>query len=173
MKSHANVAAACTQQCSVSSDIMRAWRAQEWEKIWALNKRVIDPVCPRHTAVAAAGRVLLRLSNGPAAPEVVTLPRHKKHPPAGVKATTYTKAGAAGLHARPARCLACMHALWPPVQCWQQSDSWKEMARAHGTSSCLVMWGGAGADSGLPDVAVRRRCGWSRRMRGCWRRARR
>ena len=69
------------------------WRAQEWEKIWALNKKVIDPVCPRHTAVATAGRVRLRLNNGPAQPEVVTLPRHKKHPPAGVKATTYTKAG--------------------------------------------------------------------------------
>ncbi|KAK9795898.1 hypothetical protein WJX73_001913 [Symbiochloris irregularis] len=24
---------------------------QEWDKIWTINKRVIDPVCPRHTAV--------------------------------------------------------------------------------------------------------------------------
>ena len=71
-----------------------AARAQEWDKLWALNKKIIDPVCPRHTAVAAAGRVLLRLNNGPDQPEVVAVPKHKKHPPAGVKATTRTKARA-------------------------------------------------------------------------------
>jgi hypothetical protein len=64
---------------------------QEWDKLWAINKRIIDPVCPRHTAVRAAGRVRLRLGNGPAEPEVVTVPKHKKHPPAGVKASTRTQ----------------------------------------------------------------------------------
>ena len=29
---------------------------QEWDKIWTMNKRVIDPVCPRHTAVETEGR---------------------------------------------------------------------------------------------------------------------
>lgn len=24
---------------------------QEWDKIWTINKRIIDPVVPRHTAV--------------------------------------------------------------------------------------------------------------------------
>ena len=38
---------------------------QEWEKLWTINKRLIDPVAPRHTAVTAAGRVPLTLSNGP------------------------------------------------------------------------------------------------------------
>ena len=66
--------------------------AQEWDKLWALNKKIIDPVCPRHTAVAAEGRVRMRLNNGPEQPEVVSVPKHKKHPPAGVKATTRTKA---------------------------------------------------------------------------------
>lgn len=64
---------------------------QEWDKIWTINKKMVDPVCPRHTAIKAEGRVLLKLSNGPDVPEVVTVPRHKKHPPAGVKATTKTK----------------------------------------------------------------------------------
>ena len=41
---------------------------------------------PRHTAVQVAGRVLLTLLNGPSEPEVVTVPKHKKYAPAGVKA---------------------------------------------------------------------------------------
>ncbi len=60
---------------------------QEWDKIWTINKKLIDPVCPRHTAVEEEGKVLLTL-DGPAEPEVVVVPRHKKHPPAGKKALT-------------------------------------------------------------------------------------
>ncbi|KAL4439440.1 hypothetical protein ABPG77_008769 [Micractinium sp. CCAP 211/92] len=58
---------------------------QEWDKIWSINKRVIDPVCPRHTAVETDGRVPVTLSNGPATAEFVEMPRHAKHPPAGTK----------------------------------------------------------------------------------------
>lgn len=34
---------------------------QEWDKIWTINKKLIDPVCPRHTAVIAAGKVLVTI----------------------------------------------------------------------------------------------------------------
>ena len=44
-------------------------------------------VCCRHTAIKEEGRVLLHLKDGPAEPEVVSVPKHKKHPPAGTKAT--------------------------------------------------------------------------------------
>ncbi|KAG2484195.1 hypothetical protein HYH03_017007 [Edaphochlamys debaryana] len=64
---------------------------QEWDKIWTINKKLIDPVCPRHTAVEEAGKVLLTLEDGPAEPEVVTMPRHKKHAPAGLKAVTRSR----------------------------------------------------------------------------------
>ncbi|DBA68340.1 TPA: hypothetical protein ACH3X2_013650 [Trebouxia sp. C0005] len=64
---------------------------QEWDKIWTMNKKVIDPVCGRHTAVLKCSKVLLRLSNGPDEPEVTILPRHKKFEGAGKKATTKTK----------------------------------------------------------------------------------
>lgn len=29
---------------------------QEWDKIWTINKKLIDPVCPRHTAVEQSNR---------------------------------------------------------------------------------------------------------------------
>ncbi|PNW76392.1 hypothetical protein CHLRE_11g467547v5 [Chlamydomonas reinhardtii] len=61
---------------------------QEWDKIWTINKKLIDPVCPRHTAVDVEGKVLLTLEDGPSPPEVVTVPRHLKYPPAGKKAVT-------------------------------------------------------------------------------------
>ncbi|KAF5833287.1 tRNA synthetases class I, catalytic domain-containing protein [Dunaliella salina] len=59
---------------------------QEWDKIWSINKRLIDPVCPRHTAVENRARVPVRLTNGPPETEVVVIPRHKKYEPAGKKA---------------------------------------------------------------------------------------
>lgn len=64
---------------------------QEWDKIWSMNKRIIDPVCPRHTGLLQQGLVPVDLVNGPTEPEVVTVPKHKKHPPAGVKASIRTK----------------------------------------------------------------------------------
>ncbi|XP_016445352.2 glutamate--tRNA ligase, cytoplasmic-like [Nicotiana tabacum] len=63
----------------------------EWDKLWAINKKIIDPVCPRHTAVIEERRVLLTLSNGPDEPFVRIVPKHKKYAGAGEKATTYSK----------------------------------------------------------------------------------
>ncbi|MBA0571133.1 hypothetical protein Golob_004724 [Gossypium lobatum] len=63
----------------------------EWDKLWTLNKKIIDPVCPRHTAVIEERRLLLTLTNGPDKPFVRIIPRHKKYDGAGEKATTYTK----------------------------------------------------------------------------------
>jgi glutamyl-tRNA synthetase len=58
---------------------------QEWDKIWTINKKIIDPVCPRHTAVECAGKVLLTLADGPQQPDTSTVPCHKKNPDAGTK----------------------------------------------------------------------------------------
>ena len=63
----------------------------EWDKLWTINKKIIDPVCPRHTAVIEQRRVLLTLTDGPEEPFVRIIPRHKKYEGAGDKATTYTK----------------------------------------------------------------------------------
>ena len=51
-----------------------------WEKLWSINKRIIDPVAPRHTAVAAE-RVLMRLTNGAApAPRAADVPPPRNDP---------------------------------------------------------------------------------------------
>ncbi|KAF9624869.1 hypothetical protein IFM89_015423 [Coptis chinensis] len=63
----------------------------EWDKLWTINKKLIDPVCARHTAVLEQKRVLLTLINGPEKPFVRIIPRHKKFEGAGSKATTYTR----------------------------------------------------------------------------------
>ncbi|XP_072150260.1 glutamate--tRNA ligase, cytoplasmic isoform X1 [Setaria viridis] len=62
----------------------------EWDKLWTINKKIIDPVCARHTAVLKDQRVLLTLTIGPEEPFVRILPRHKKYEGAGNKATTFT-----------------------------------------------------------------------------------
>lgn len=63
----------------------------EWDKLWTINKKIIDPICPRHTAVLEENRVMLLLTDGPEKPFVRIIPRHKKFEGAGTKATTYTK----------------------------------------------------------------------------------
>ncbi|GMH06691.1 hypothetical protein Nepgr_008531 [Nepenthes gracilis] len=63
----------------------------EWDKLWTINKKIIDPVCPRHTAIIAEHRVLITLTDGPEKPFVRIIPRHKKYEGAGEKCTTYTK----------------------------------------------------------------------------------
>lgn len=63
----------------------------EWDKLWSINKRIIDPICPRHTAVIEDGHVMVTLTNGPETPFVRNIPRHKKFGGAGEKCTTYTK----------------------------------------------------------------------------------
>ena len=70
---------------------------QEWEKLWTINKRLIDPVAPRHTAVTAAGRVPLTLSNGPEVEEVEIVPAHKKNPEVGQKASVRSRVRSADL----------------------------------------------------------------------------
>uniref|UniRef100_A0A1J3FK10 glutamate--tRNA ligase n=1 Tax=Noccaea caerulescens TaxID=107243 RepID=A0A1J3FK10_NOCCA len=63
----------------------------EWDKLWSINKKIIDPVCPRHTAVVEERRVLLTLTDGPDELFVRLIPKHKKFEGAGEKATTFTK----------------------------------------------------------------------------------
>ncbi|KAI9318637.1 tRNA synthetases class I, catalytic domain-containing protein [Dichotomocladium elegans] len=62
----------------------------EWDKLWALNKKVIDPVAPRHTAVLKDKMVKVKVQGAPAKPEIKEVPKHKKNPAIGNKKTTYS-----------------------------------------------------------------------------------
>ncbi|KZT51249.1 glutamate-tRNA ligase [Calocera cornea HHB12733] len=61
----------------------------EWDTIWALNKKVIDPVAPRFWAVLKENAVKVTLA-GVSGVEVKSVPRHKKNPEVGEKKTVYS-----------------------------------------------------------------------------------
>jgi len=57
----------------------------EWDKLWALNRKILDPVAPRFTAIGADTRVKVHLADGPAKPYAKEAPKHKKNPEVGNK----------------------------------------------------------------------------------------
>ncbi|KAI8871763.1 glutamyl-tRNA synthetase [Ramicandelaber brevisporus] len=66
----------------------------EWDKLWAVNKKIIDPVAPRHTAVDVENVCVVKLT-GEGAPAAGTvdqrqLARHKKNPELGDKQFAFT-----------------------------------------------------------------------------------
>ncbi|CAK9216185.1 unnamed protein product [Sphagnum troendelagicum] len=79
------------KQFILSQGASKNLNLMEWDKLWTINKKLIDPICPRHTAVFTDGKVILNLSNGPDEPFVRVIARHKKFDGAGKKATTFTK----------------------------------------------------------------------------------
>ena len=40
----------------------------EWDKLWAMNKDIIDPTTPRYTAIVKSNACLLHIENGPSNP---------------------------------------------------------------------------------------------------------
>lgn len=61
----------------------------EWNVIWALNKKVIDPIAPRHVCIQDP--VVVEIEDGPANPETKKLPKHKKNAEVGEKDVIYSK----------------------------------------------------------------------------------
>jgi len=62
----------------------------EWDKFWATNKKHVDPVAPRFTALEARVPLLLAGGEGvPAAPEARDAPLHPKNAALGAKAVWY------------------------------------------------------------------------------------
>lgn len=63
----------------------------EWDKLWSTNKRFIDPVAPRFTALSKDAMIPFDLSNGPASDELKTVPLHPKNADVGVKTINFTR----------------------------------------------------------------------------------
>lgn len=61
----------------------------EWDKLWAVNKDLIDPVCPRYTAINKATACKLQLTGAPEL-EIKTVPLHPKNESVGVKPVVHT-----------------------------------------------------------------------------------
>ncbi|KAA8497997.1 Bifunctional glutamate/proline--tRNA ligase [Porphyridium purpureum] len=76
----------------LSQGASKASSLMEWDKIWAINKKVIDPIAPRHTAIDAANHVRAVVQNFGDAEEVVSAPKHKKNPDVGMKLVIRSKA---------------------------------------------------------------------------------
>lgn len=62
----------------------------EWSSIWAANKKVIDPVVPRHSAVVAEDMVTITLAGGPEKPYKEERAKHKKNPDLGQKPVVFS-----------------------------------------------------------------------------------
>ncbi|KAL6731793.1 hypothetical protein Aduo_002622 [Ancylostoma duodenale] len=56
----------------------------EWDKIWSFNKKVIDPVAPRYTALDSTSLVPVFIST-PVSVEEAQVPLHPKNPEVGTK----------------------------------------------------------------------------------------
>ncbi|KAI9802380.1 MAG: hypothetical protein M1833_001886 [Piccolia ochrophora] len=63
----------------------------DWTMFWATNKKYIDPVAPRHTAVEKVGAVTATVKGGPAEPYTEARPRHGKNPSLGAKQVVYSQ----------------------------------------------------------------------------------
>ncbi|RMX52849.1 hypothetical protein pdam_00011314 [Pocillopora damicornis] len=59
----------------------------EWDKIWALNKKVIDPIAPRYTALSKSDVVPVYIPE--AQEEMKLCPLHPKNPSVGSKEVWY------------------------------------------------------------------------------------
>ncbi|KAJ2907037.1 uncharacterized protein MKZ38_008605 [Zalerion maritima] len=57
----------------------------DWTTIWAMNKKALDPVVPRHTAIEIPGMVKATLSGGPEKVYLEDRPKHPKNKDVGTK----------------------------------------------------------------------------------------
>ncbi|XP_046992182.1 bifunctional glutamate/proline--tRNA ligase [Schistocerca americana] len=71
------------KQFIVAQGSSRSVVLMEWDKIWAINKKVIDPIAPRYTAVLSEGAVNVKVNGVIEAPLIAQ--KHPKNPDVGSK----------------------------------------------------------------------------------------
>jgi len=62
----------------------------EWDKLWAINKKVIDPISKRYYAILKESAAEVYIENGPATPEGITIDYHPKDETMGSKTRILT-----------------------------------------------------------------------------------
>ncbi|KAJ1344787.1 glutamate-tRNA ligase [Batrachochytrium salamandrivorans] len=62
----------------------------EWDKLWAMNKKVIDPVSPRHVGISKQNIVKATFVDSDIAIHAKELLKHKKNPDLGMKTTIFS-----------------------------------------------------------------------------------
>ncbi|KAI9090509.1 tRNA synthetases class I, catalytic domain-containing protein [Phlyctochytrium arcticum] len=62
----------------------------EWDKIWTVNKRVIDPISPRHTALDKEKLTPVNVVGEEVKLVTKEMPKHKKNPELGNKLTSFS-----------------------------------------------------------------------------------
>ncbi len=62
----------------------------DWTILWAMNKKLIDPVAPRHTAIETAGMVRVDVVGGPGSPLQRPRPKHPKNVVLGTNKVTFS-----------------------------------------------------------------------------------
>ncbi|GBE89136.1 glutamyl-tRNA synthetase [Sparassis latifolia] len=77
------------RQFMLSQGPSQAVVSLEWDSIWALNKKIIDPVAPRFWAVLKEDIVPVMILGGPAGYETRLQPKHKKNVDIGEKTVVY------------------------------------------------------------------------------------
>eukprot|EP00735_Rhodelphis_limneticus_P011142 TRINITY_DN4201_c0_g1::TRINITY_DN4201_c0_g1_i1::g.2092::m.2092 TRINITY_DN4201_c0_g1::TRINITY_DN4201_c0_g1_i1::g.2092 ORF type:complete len:618 (+),score=257.86,sp/O82462/SYEC_ARATH/57.03/0.0,tRNA-synt_1c/PF00749.16/1.4e-103,tRNA-synt_1c/PF00749.16/1.8e+03,tRNA-synt_1c_C/PF03950.13/7.7e-31,tRNA-synt_1c_C/PF03950.13/1.5e+04,tRNA-synt_1e/PF01406.14/0.0064,tRNA-synt_1e/PF01406.14/1.5e+04 TRINITY_DN4201_c0_g1_i1:156-1856(+) len=75
----------------LSQGASRNLNLMEWDKLWTINKKVIDPICPRYVAFNADSLTPFILEDGPETVECKSILRHKKNESLGHKITRYYK----------------------------------------------------------------------------------
>jgi glutamyl-tRNA synthetase len=66
----------------------------EWDKIWAINVQVIDPIAPRYWCIAAQPQpwqIALSGDGAPVVDEFRSIALHKKNEACGTKAVSFSK----------------------------------------------------------------------------------
>ncbi|KAH6658267.1 tRNA synthetases class I, catalytic domain-containing protein [Truncatella angustata] len=65
----------------------------DWTSFWATNKKIIDPIAPRHTAITIkdAVKVVIMGDDAPAEPYKEDKPKHPKNPEIGTKKVAFSK----------------------------------------------------------------------------------
>ncbi|OAQ98520.1 hypothetical protein LLEC1_02690 [Akanthomyces lecanii] len=61
----------------------------DWTILWSMNKKIIDPIAPRHTAVMMKNAVLVTITGGPSTPRKELRPKHPKNPDIGTRTLTF------------------------------------------------------------------------------------